>query len=379
MCRRQGWNVGGGNYTTRFKNANGTVFRELLYHWHPWFGMSVAIHEAIDKADGVVFRCTLSGSAADRWLEVPAWMFERAMCPDPPRVIGPQRLALPLGGLAIGTVEPGARNRDLDRPEGAGQRSCSVTMAVARYACSPFAAGHLATSITRTRQNSIELAADQFFNELPSPVAHRGLDRIEPIVEKSGRSIARGLRRIRLRDSVRHGVVSSPALQRRMIRGWSPRRLRHTQFLPTSRRHRWDLTPIHTRTATSASAQSFDGNVVICAFDFQSCVPLTDAAVQARGLSAEEKSMIEKLRQLTSAPSKVLLGDIAASFGPLRRLGLPDFWFPEVRNDGAERMDCGLHLIVLDNWLVQINWGVQGRFRLIFIPRRPIIADDLTK
>ena len=89
--------------------------------------------------------------------------------------------------------------------------------------------------------------------------------------------------------------------------------------------------------------------------------------------------MIEKLRQLTSAPSKVLLGDIAASFGPLRRLGLPDFWFPEVRNDGAERMDCGLHLIVLDNWLVQINWGVQGRFRLIFIPRRPIIADDLTK
>jgi hypothetical protein len=30
--------------------------------------MRVAIHEAVDKADGVVFRCTLSGSAADRWL-----------------------------------------------------------------------------------------------------------------------------------------------------------------------------------------------------------------------------------------------------------------------------------------------------------------------
>jgi hypothetical protein len=37
--------------TTRFKNAHGTVFRELLYHWHPWFGMRVAIHEAVDKAD----------------------------------------------------------------------------------------------------------------------------------------------------------------------------------------------------------------------------------------------------------------------------------------------------------------------------------------
>jgi hypothetical protein len=72
--------------TTRFKNAHGTVFRELLYHWHPWFGMRVAIHETVDKADGVVFRCTLSGSAADRWLEVPAWMFDRARCLDPPRL-----------------------------------------------------------------------------------------------------------------------------------------------------------------------------------------------------------------------------------------------------------------------------------------------------
>jgi hypothetical protein len=42
--------------------------------------MRVAIHEAIDKADGVVFRCSLSGSGADRWLEVPAWMFDRARC-----------------------------------------------------------------------------------------------------------------------------------------------------------------------------------------------------------------------------------------------------------------------------------------------------------
>jgi len=48
--------------------------------------MRVAIHEAADKADGVVFRCTLSGSTADRWLEVPAWMFDRAACPHPPRL-----------------------------------------------------------------------------------------------------------------------------------------------------------------------------------------------------------------------------------------------------------------------------------------------------
>lgn len=67
---------------TRFENAHGTVLRELLYPWHPWFELQVAIHEAIEKADGVVFRCTVSGSDADRWLEVPAWMFERAAYPD---------------------------------------------------------------------------------------------------------------------------------------------------------------------------------------------------------------------------------------------------------------------------------------------------------
>jgi hypothetical protein len=44
--------------------------------------MDVAVHEAIAKTDGVIFRCTLSGLDADRWLEVPAWMFERVACPN---------------------------------------------------------------------------------------------------------------------------------------------------------------------------------------------------------------------------------------------------------------------------------------------------------
>jgi hypothetical protein len=72
--------------TTELKNAHETVFREVLYHWHPWFGMRVAIHGAVDKADDVVLRCTLSGSAADRWLEVPAWMFDQARCLDSTRL-----------------------------------------------------------------------------------------------------------------------------------------------------------------------------------------------------------------------------------------------------------------------------------------------------
>jgi hypothetical protein len=48
--------------------------------------MRVAVHETIAKADGVVFHCSLSGLDADRWLEVPAWMFDRAACPDQPRL-----------------------------------------------------------------------------------------------------------------------------------------------------------------------------------------------------------------------------------------------------------------------------------------------------
>jgi dTDP-4-dehydrorhamnose reductase len=61
-------------------NTHGTEIRELLYSWHPWFALWVAVHEAIDKSDGVVFRGSLSGSDAGRWLEVPAWMFDRSAC-----------------------------------------------------------------------------------------------------------------------------------------------------------------------------------------------------------------------------------------------------------------------------------------------------------
>src|SRR4030095_7881543 len=66
---------------------------------------------------------------------------------------------------------------------------------------------------------------------------HFGLDRVEPIVEKINSHLGRWLQRITLRGKVHHGVVSSPTLQRRMIRGVITRRLRHPQFLPTPRRH----------------------------------------------------------------------------------------------------------------------------------------------
>src|SRR6476620_12418621 len=69
-------------YRTKLENAPGSVCRVLVYPWHRWFGMRVAVHAVVDKADGAVFRGTLSDSRSDRGLEVPAWMFDRSCCPD---------------------------------------------------------------------------------------------------------------------------------------------------------------------------------------------------------------------------------------------------------------------------------------------------------
>jgi hypothetical protein len=76
----QGSNADGGHYTTRLENTHGTEFRELLYPWHPWFGLRVGVNAAIERSNGIVFRCNLSGSNAHRSLEIPAWMFDRVAC-----------------------------------------------------------------------------------------------------------------------------------------------------------------------------------------------------------------------------------------------------------------------------------------------------------
>src|SRR5271169_3315948 len=51
---------------------------QLLYPWHPWAGCLVNVHEVVEKAGREIFRCSLSGRASGRWLEIPAWMFDRA-------------------------------------------------------------------------------------------------------------------------------------------------------------------------------------------------------------------------------------------------------------------------------------------------------------
>lgn len=72
--------VAGRCCTTRRRNAHGTDVRELLYPWHPWAGCHLHIHEAVERAGSDIFRCSKTGAMSDRWLEIPAWMFDRAVC-----------------------------------------------------------------------------------------------------------------------------------------------------------------------------------------------------------------------------------------------------------------------------------------------------------
>src|SRR6202051_246616 len=92
------------------------------------------------------------------------------------------------------------------------------------------------SAIAWARQSGVKLAANHLLDQPANPVTDSALDGIKPIVEKMGVTLGRRMRKLRCRGNVLHGVVSCPALQRWVIRGLSPRRLRHHPFLPTQRR-----------------------------------------------------------------------------------------------------------------------------------------------
>jgi hypothetical protein len=93
-------------------------------------------------------------------------------------LIGPQRLALPFRRPALGPGQPGARHRNLDRPERACQRSRAAAVAVARNPGPSFIAGHPASFEARPCQHSVELVAKQLFNKIgaiePEPRSRSG-------------------------------------------------------------------------------------------------------------------------------------------------------------------------------------------------------------
>jgi hypothetical protein len=74
-------------------------------------------------------------------------------------------------------------------------------------------------SVARPRQRNVQLALDHGMDEFANPIAQASFNRVKPIVEKVDSRFGCRLRRLKLRGNARHGVVSCPALQRRMIRG----------------------------------------------------------------------------------------------------------------------------------------------------------------
>src|SRR4029077_18284106 len=111
-------------------------------------------------------------------------------------------------------------------------------------------------------ERRVQLSANERLDELANPFAQTVLDRIKPVVEKLGGGVRCRLKRISLHGNVCHGVVSVPALQRRMIRG-SIRRLRQ----PNSNHCRY-ATAAHLPSVMTESPFASSG-----LYPLDSCVP----------------------------------------------------------------------------------------------------------
>ncbi len=61
-------------------NTHITDVREIRYPWHPWYGEQVQIRESLIKGGQGILRCVPDGNRPSRSLEVPLWMFDRAVC-----------------------------------------------------------------------------------------------------------------------------------------------------------------------------------------------------------------------------------------------------------------------------------------------------------
>src|SRR3954464_11437622 len=110
--------------TTRLENAHGTVVREVLYRWHPWFGLAVHVHAAATKSDGVHFRCTLNGAEGARWQELPAWMVDRAAWAGPGMLVAEPFVSMAaLSALSRLLDAVGRPSPSSPRPPGLGAAS----------------------------------------------------------------------------------------------------------------------------------------------------------------------------------------------------------------------------------------------------------------
>jgi hypothetical protein len=124
---------------------------------------------------------------------------------------------------------------------------------------------------------------------------------------------------------------------------------------------------------SAVRAEGADDRFMLCPFlGFDRCAPLTDGAMQERGLSDDDREMIGKLQRLAASPDQALLESIATSFAPPRQpyasTVLVAVWYPDQRDDDEppQCFACGLHLLLHNGELIQINYGLHDKFMLIW-------------
>ena len=66
--------------TTETLNTDKTESRTVVYPWHPFYGKAVEINGERNRRGTIVYVCTSDGSDAGAVMEVPAWMFDPAVC-----------------------------------------------------------------------------------------------------------------------------------------------------------------------------------------------------------------------------------------------------------------------------------------------------------
>jgi hypothetical protein len=84
MRSRSTWSI-----TSSQLNTHNIKLRDVCYPWHPWYGRSVVIHDAFVRHGQAVLRCTLEHEERSRALDIPQWMFDRALCCMMPMAEGP--------------------------------------------------------------------------------------------------------------------------------------------------------------------------------------------------------------------------------------------------------------------------------------------------
>ena len=66
--------------TSRQRNTHSNESREVRYPWHPWHDRMVTTHRSFTRNGRALFCCSTEESLEGRFLEIPQWMFDPAIC-----------------------------------------------------------------------------------------------------------------------------------------------------------------------------------------------------------------------------------------------------------------------------------------------------------